>query len=333
MADAAEQLSTSALAKRLKLPIQQLFVTLRDYGWIDRQGESWVLTGKGELHGGHYRDSQRYGRYIVWPEELTDHPLITAIESNQRIFPGGMRRYYPHLTAAQINRTLRELGLQRHTPNGLEVTDLGQRFGGRQEFDEEHALAVISWPHELVDDPVIHRELNRLSGSGRAVAPRSAGEAGQEAAGEATGEAAEEPAGENASHDDGGTADLFGAPDGDASADTAGVGTSFERCGLDGHRLASLLQLRVCDWLYEAQLAHAHRRRLPVEEELIADFYVPAAALYIECWEAEVATSELTRRLRTREVCRELGLAYLEVAAADMDRIDALLAGRLSELR
>jgi hypothetical protein len=310
MADAAEQLSTSALAKRLKLPIQQLFVTLRDYGWIDRQGESWVLTGKGELHGGRYRDSQRYGRYIVWPEELTDHPLITAIESNQRIYPGGMRRYYPHLTAGQINRTLREIGLQRHTPNGLEVTDLGQRFGGRQEYDEEHALAVISWPHELVDNPVIHRELNRLAGSGRVAAPTAD---------------AENPAGDDA------TADLFAAPSGDDDSETAHSPHATERCGLDGHRLASLLQLRVCDWLYEAQLAHAHLRRLPVEEELVADFYVPAAGLYIECWEAEIATPELTRRLRTREVCRELGLAYLEVAAADMGRIDTVLASRLSE--
>jgi len=313
MAEDAEQLSTSALAKRLRLPIQQLFVTLRDYGWIERRGEGWVLTGKGELHGGRYRDSQRYGRYIVWPETLTDHPLITAIESNQRIYPGGMCRYYPHLTAAQINRTLREIGLQRHTPEGVQVTDLGQRFGGRQEFDEEHALAVISWPHEIVDDPVIHRELNRLAGSGRVVAPPA--------------DAVE------ASANDGGTADLFAPSGGDDEGAAAGNGHTTERIGLDGHRVASLLQLRVCDWLYEAQLAHACRRRLPVAEELSADFYVPAAGLYIECWEAEVATAELTRRLRTREVCRELGLAYLEVAAADMERIDSLLTARLSKLR
>ncbi|MEM9760546.1 MAG: hypothetical protein AAF933_14990, partial [Pseudomonadota bacterium] len=54
------------------------------------------------------------------------------------------------------------------------------------------------------------------------------------------------------------------------------------------------------------------------------------AGLYIECWESEVPTQELSRRLRTREVCRELGLAYLEVAAADIDRIDAVLAAALT---
>jgi len=308
MSDAAtEALSTSALAKRLRLSIQQLFVTLRDYGWIERVEDAWMLTAKGELHGGRYQQSTRYGRYIVWPESLLDHPLITAIESNQRITPGGMRRYYPHLSSRQINRTLRELGLQRHTTEGIELTELGRRFGGRQDHDEDHALATISWPHELVDNPVVHRELNRLAGDG-AQAPDPM---------PASGTPEEEP---------GDTGDLFGP----RSAPGSGAERDGLRKGLDGHTLDSLLQLRVCDWLYEAQLAHAHHRRLPVEEALSADFYLPGPGLYIECWEREVPTAELTRRLRTREVCRELGLPYLEIAAADIERIDELLARHLT---
>jgi hypothetical protein len=311
VAGAAEQeqagatLSTSALAKRLKLPIQQLFVTLRDYGWISREGESWQLTGKGELHGGRYQTSQRYGRYIVWPETLVQHPLIVAIESNQRIYPGGLCRYYPHLSAAQISRSLTELGLQRQDASGIRLTPLGERFGGRQDFDEEHALAIVSWPHDIIDNPVLHRELTRLVGPGR----------------EKPTPAAPAPEGSAAPADD-----LF------AELETSPAEPG-ERHGLDGHRVRSLLQLRVCDWLYEAQLAHAHERRLPVEETLSVDFYVPSAGLYIECWENELATAELSRRLRTREVCRELGLSYVEVAAVDIERIDAVLAAALRAAR
>lgn len=310
VSDTPAALSTSALAKRLKLPIQQLFVTLRDYGWIDRRGNAWALTAKGELHGGYYQDSQRFGRYIVWPESLLEHPLITAIESNQRITPGGMRRYYPHLNTRQINRTLAELGLQRSTRLGLELTALGRRFGGRQDHDEEHALAVVSWPHEIVDDPVVHRELNRLVGDGN-----------PDPSADATATATDEPSRAAAP-----VGDLFASPPAAASKPIP------VRRGLDGHEVSSLLQLRVCDWLYEAQLAHAHHRRLPVQEPLSADFYVPAAGLYIECWEREVPTQALTRRLRAREVCRELGLAYLEVAAADIERVDDLLSARLHAL-
>ena len=312
----ASQLSTSALAKRLKLPIQQLFVTLRDYGWIDRRGNNWALTAKGELHGGRYQDSQRFGRYIVWPESLLEHPLLTAIESNQRITPGAMRRYYPHLNTRQINRTLAELGLQRRTPEGLELTALGKRFGGRQDHDEEYALAIVSWPHEIVDNPVVHRELNRLVGDGAPDAEATPSSASKGAAAASSTVAPPQAIG-----------DLF------APAPALGKGGGGpQRRGLDGHAVGSLLELRVCDWLYEAQLAHAHHRRLPVEERLTADFYVPAVGLYIECWERDVPTQVLTRRLRTREVCRELGLAYLEVAASDIERIDDLLSARLHDL-
>lgn len=311
-AQTPEQLSTSALAKRLKLPIQQLFATLRDYAWIERRGNGWVLTAKGELHGGSYRDSQRFGRYIVWPDTLTEHPLIAAIESNQRITPAGLCRYYPHLSARQINRTLAELGLQRRSCSGLQLTALGASFGGRQELHDEYALSVITWPHELVDDPVLHRELNRLAGEDLAVpeAPESAPAARSQA-----------------------MPDLF-APDRETAPprDAAQGAGSAPRRALDGHAVDSLLQRRVCDWLYEAQLAHARDRRLPVDDNLSADFYVPAAGLYIECWERDVPTAELTRRLRTREVCRERQLAYQEVAAADLERIDELLTGRLRAL-
>ncbi len=43
------KLSTTALAKKLDIPTQQLFATLKDYGWIQRQGEQWLLTNKGEF--------------------------------------------------------------------------------------------------------------------------------------------------------------------------------------------------------------------------------------------------------------------------------------------
>ena len=308
-APAGAPLSTSALAKRLKLPVQQLFLTLRDYGWIDRRGRAWALTAKGELHGGSYQDSDRYGRYIVWPESLVEHPMLVAIESNQRITPGAMRRYYGHLTTQQINQVLAELGLQRHSRQGIELTPLGARFGGRQDRDAQSGLRLISWPHEIVDHEVLHRELGRRQGDGCGVPgalPAATAGGGDAAAGH--------------------TGDLFAAGGAGAAAAPA------QRCGVDGHRVDSILQLRVCDWLYGARLAHALQRALPTVEPLSADFYVPAVGLYIECWERDVPTRALTRRLRTREVCRELALEYLEIAADDIDRLDELLGGRLHAL-
>ena len=124
MADDEDKLSTTALAKKLDIPVQQLFATLRDYGWIRRSGDTWVLLPKGEYEGGTYQNSRRYGRYIVWPGTLDHHPLLAAIESNQRITAASMRRYYPRLHARQINRALAELGLQRHSILDLATAEL-----------------------------------------------------------------------------------------------------------------------------------------------------------------------------------------------------------------
>ncbi|MEE2653555.1 MAG: hypothetical protein VYE54_12590, partial [Pseudomonadota bacterium] len=73
-------LSTSALARQLELPVQQLFATLKDYGWIRKIDDGWALTAKGEFEGGRYVNSKRYGRYIVWPPAIIEHRLFQAME-------------------------------------------------------------------------------------------------------------------------------------------------------------------------------------------------------------------------------------------------------------
>jgi hypothetical protein len=282
MAD-PDKLSTSALARKLDLPVQQLFATLKDYGWIQRHHDSWLLTNKGEFEGGSYLDSKRYGRYIVWPDSLERHPLLAAIESNERVSASGLRRYYPKLHPRQINRALAELGLQVHSILGWELTERGRRLGGLQEESDNSGAYYVTWPHEIVDHPVIHRELVAQSNAGEVPGPT-------------------EPAD-----------DLF------AEAGYAGL------VGIDGHALETALELRVCNWLYLAQLAHAHQRALPVEELLYADFYLPAAGVYIECWDEEEPPERLTLKLKKSEVFREQELRLIDINTKDAERLDEAL--------
>ena len=287
------KLSTTALARKLDIPVQQLFATLRDYGWIRRSGDSWVLLPKGEFEGGSYQNSRRFGRYIVWPQTLDHHPLLAAIESNQRITAASMRRYYPRLHARQINRALAEIGLQHHSILGWELTDLGRSMGGQQEESESSGAFYVTWPHEIIDHPVVHRELTRQSDQ----IPTA------------------EPA------DPGAEPDLFANAESSLSCD-----------GIDGHVLKTPLQMRVCNWLYLAQLAHAYRRALPIETLVYADFYLPGGNIYIDCWEEDSSADELRERLNKRDVYRELGLHSLEVSADDVDRLDEVLGRGLLAL-
>jgi len=277
------KLSTSALARKLNIPAQQLFATLKDYGWITRVGESWVLSPKGEFEGGSYQNSRRYGRYIVWPERLDQHPLLSAIESNQRITAASMCRYYQRLHARQINRALAELGFQHHSILGWELTPLGRTLGGQQEESKNSGAFYVTWPHEIIDNPVVHRELTRQSDQ---IQPAVVSDE-------------VEP-------------DLFAAASEASSACN----------GVDGHKLKTPLETRVCNWLYMAQLAHAYQRALPLEKLVCADFYVPEGSVYIDCWEAEIPAQELWGKLHKSELYRELDLRHIEINATDVERLD-----------
>ncbi len=288
----SNKISTSALAKKLDIPAQQLFATLKDYGWIQRHEDNWLLTTKGEFEGGSYQESRRYGRYIVWPEALQTHRLVSAIESSKRVTAAGIKHFYPGLELRHINRALAEMGLQNHTVLGWELTDLGKRLGGQQQESKSSGALYVNWPHQFAENPILQRELHKLEST----PARSTVSALAE--------------------------DLFAVADGAVDAGCEGI---------DGHRLNTELERQVCNWLYMAQLAHAHCRALPVEDELYADFYLPAAGCYIECWEAEEGKERLTLKLRKKDVFRELKLPVIELKPGDGQHLDDLLGKALIE--
>ena len=41
------------------------------------------------------------------------------------------------------------------------------------------------------------------------------------------------------------------------------------------------------DWLYSENIVHAYEKRLPVEEDVFSDFYLPQGKVYVEFWGIE----------------------------------------------
>jgi len=148
---AAEQqkLSTSALAKLLDVPLQQLFGTLRDCGWIRKVEDGWVLTAKGEFEGGEYVHSRRYGRYIVWPDVIVQHQLLRGIESNRLLSPAQLARKF-QITAREARRVLGEIGLLRRDFTGWHLTRDGEQLGGVL-VESDVGDADISFPESLLE--------------------------------------------------------------------------------------------------------------------------------------------------------------------------------------
>lgn len=64
------KISTTQMAKRLKISTKEVFAFLATEGLIQREGEEWKLTTRGIQFGGEVVRSKRYGDYITWPVDI-----------------------------------------------------------------------------------------------------------------------------------------------------------------------------------------------------------------------------------------------------------------------
>ncbi len=280
-----QHLSTSALAKELGIPSQQLFVTLKDFSWIRKVDDGWVLTKKGEYEGGEYIHSKRYGRYIVWPHELTEHPLFKAMEDARTVSATALGRPCG-LTAREVNRLLAELGWIKHGFQGWELTPLGEKCGGVQLENDNSGTFYVVWPSSVSEDKLLSRQLQSGRGENQAVVGQAA--------------------------------DLFAG--------------SEDMVAMDGHSHSCQSLRQVCQWLYLSGLAHACQRRLPCDEDLYADFYLPLQQLYIECWSEQETSKQLSQRMRRKEVYQTLSLQSIDIEAADYEHLDEVLVRHFRKL-
>lgn len=287
------KLSTSALAKRLEVPSSQLFVTLKDYGWIRKSDDSWALTTKGEFEGGEYVHSKRYGRYIIWPEALSEHPLLQALEDNRHITATSLGKRVG-LNAREVNRILAELGWIKHGFQGWEISERGVQCGGIQLENESSGTFYVVWPQAMETNELFTEQLLLSAQLFSFQASESSTIAGNSRVAED---------------------DLF-------SENNLAVQQSF--LSIDGHQHDRRSLLQICHWLYMAGIAHASNRRLPFDGEYYADFYIPAHQIYIESWDDE-SSGELKNKLQRKELYRQANINVIDVEQKHLGQLDELL--------
>lgn len=160
MTNEHQKISTTALAKALAKQSRQMFAELEALGWIKRVDSQWQLTAKGEFEQGSYRHSERFGRYIVWPESVTGHRALINPEVQFTGAKGlGLKT---GLTAARVNQLLAELGWIKPWLKGWQITDAGTAQGGVQKEDVNTAIPYVNWPKKLTDNLLFKRSLNQF---------------------------------------------------------------------------------------------------------------------------------------------------------------------------
>ena len=97
----------------------------------------------------------------------------------------------------------------------------------------------------------------------------------------------------------------------------------------DGHKVRSKSEKIIDDWLYNHKIAHAYERKVPIEEDVYCDFFLPYdKKVWIEFWglddEKYIARKELKKKFYTQN-----NKILIEISEKDIEILDDILPKKL----
>jgi hypothetical protein len=91
----------------------------------------------------------------------------------------------------------------------------------------------------------------------------------------------------------------------------------------DGHFVRSKAEMLIDDWLYSiARLPHAYERRVPIEEDMYCDFFLPQGKVYVEYWGIENDPQYLSRKNEKLALYEKYGLNLIELTDEHVKNLD-----------
>ena len=163
-----KQISTTALSKILGIPTKELFIKLSDFKLIAKEDDSWALTDEGFKAGGEYKESPKYGKYIVWLETFkidgVEIPVINN-ESTKYVTSTIIGKHF-ELSANKINYILSELGWIKKGIKGWLVTEQGEKQqSGLQAENHQSGVPFARWPETILESKVLIETIGNVKGT------------------------------------------------------------------------------------------------------------------------------------------------------------------------
>jgi hypothetical protein len=79
------------------------------------------------------------------------------------------------------------------------------------------------------------------------------------------------------------------------------------------------------NWLYLAEIVHAYERKLPIEEDVYCDFYIPTGKVYIEYWRYDNDPKYLARKQKKLAIYQKYGFKLIELDDTAVQNLDDIL--------
>ncbi len=191
-----------------------------------------------------------------------------------------------NLSARKIDMMLSEIGWIQRYLKGWNITELGTKIGGIQKENMQNGIPFVEWPVSIFDNVAFKAVIKEVLGD--------AGEDTQEKVNKSDG------------HD---------------------FRTKFEakHRATDGHFVRSKAEMLIDNWLYMAEIVHAYERRLPIEEEVCCDFYIPTGKVYIEFWGLENNPKYAERKRVKKLIYEKYNFKLIELTDEEVFNLDDVL--------
>ncbi|MCK5715877.1 MAG: hypothetical protein KAH77_00190 [Thiomargarita sp.] len=90
----------------------------------------------------------------------------------------------------------------------------------------------------------------------------------------------------------------------------------------DGHFVRSKAEMLIDNWLYMAEIVHAYERKLPIEEDVYSDFYIPTGKVYIEYWGYDNESKYLARKKTKIAIYKKYSFNLIELQDKEVQNLD-----------
>ena len=284
-------ISTTALSKLLHVSTSDLFSYLQEIGWMERVENAWTLTNIGTNKGGQYKSDSLRGTWVVWPDTIIREleSMRSSKTTDTKYLNATVLSQILKVSKLRINPILSELGWLERARKGWILTNLGESIGGKQLEYEKTGIPYVTWPESILNNKSLIETFKQING------------------------------------------EFFDERDETPNE----VDTSFrdkfpaKHRAADGHVVRSKAEMLIDNWLYMSEIVHAYERKLPIEEDVYCDFYLPVGKVYIEYWGLENDSKYIERKKSKLEIYRKYGFNLIELTDTDIQNLDDVFPKKL----
>jgi ribosomal protein S19E (S16A) len=212
--------------------------------------------------------------------------LDIGIKSSNHVVTSTTIGKHFNLSANKINYILSELGWLNKGLKGWVVTEQGKKLGGIQDEIKKTGVPFVRWSENIINSKSLIETVNQMKGTTK-----------------------EKKISNEKKSEDVDFREKFQA----------------KHRSTDGHFVRSKAEMLIDNWLYMAEIVHAYERKLPIEEDVYSDFYIPTGKVYIEYWGYENESKYLARKKRKIELYKKYGFNLIELVDEDVQNLDDIL--------